>query len=130
MSHKYGWLTTLNRKKQQRAINKLVREVNKNIEQDELWQGRFYIKQDCAEWWIYPDKSGADLCVCLSFIDKKTGVRYSKWDTVNHLRHWNGGVLYWEMNSFIVDRAGVWQENPRPGSKEWYENITWERKGK
>ena len=32
------WICTLNKKKQQRHINKLVRKMNKNIEQDELWK--------------------------------------------------------------------------------------------
>ena len=129
MSHKYDWLTTLNRKKQQRAMNKLVREVNKVIEQDNLWCGRFYIRQFDARFMIFPDKSGADLFVGLAFIDKKTKVTYKTYETVNHWRFYNGANLYWAMNEFIVNRAGVWQENPRPGSKEWYENITWERKG-
>ena len=130
MNYRYGWLTTLNRKKQQREMNKLIRKINQNIENDTLWCGRFYVKQVFARFEVYSDKSGADLFVGLAFIDKKTNVTFTRYETVNYWRFYNGGHLSLAMNEFIVNRTGVWQENPRPGSKEWYENITWNRKGR
>ena len=30
------WLTSMNQKRHQRAINRLVRDLNKNLEQDDL----------------------------------------------------------------------------------------------
>ena len=77
-----GWLCSKNRKRHQRAMNKLMRDLNKNIENDNLWQGRFYVKQTAAQWHEYEDKSGAELWVVLSFIDKKTGITYETAETV------------------------------------------------
>ena len=38
------WLTSMNKKRHQREINRLIRETNKSIEKDELWNGRFCIQ--------------------------------------------------------------------------------------
>lgn len=108
------WLTSQNRKRHQRAMNKLVRIMNRNIENDSLWLGRFYAKQIAAEWVTYEDHSGAELWVTLQFVDKKTGCDYKAAGTVNHWRYFNGSNLWWSMNEFIVDRVGVWSENPQP----------------
>lgn len=118
----YNWLTSMNRKRHQRAMNKIVRELNKNIQNDELWQGRFYVRQVHSEFSVYEDKSGAELWVVLEFVDRKTGLKKVMFDTVNHWRHWNAWRLFREMNDFIVEDVKVWSENPRPGSKE-YENA-------
>lgn len=120
-----GWLCSKNRKRHQRAMNKLMRDLNKNIENDSLWQGRFYVKQTAAQWHEYEDKSGAELWVVLSFIDKKTGMTYETAETVNHWRMWNGSHLWWEMNNFIVEKVKAWDENPAPNTDEWFANINW-----
>jgi hypothetical protein len=120
-----GWLCSKNRKRHQRAMNKLMRDLNKNIENDNLWQGRFYVKQTAAQWREYEDKSGAELWVVLSFIDKKTGITYETAETVNHWRMWNGSHLWWKMNDFIVEKVKVWDENPAPNTDEWFANINW-----
>lgn len=122
---RYSWLTSKNRKRHQREMNKLMRLMNQNIENDDLWRGRFYVRQVAAQWYEYEDKSGAELWVVLRFIDKKTGFYWETAETVNHWRWVNGNHLWWAMNNFIVDKTNVWSENPRPGSKEWYNNICW-----
>lgn len=119
------WLTSIKRKRHQREMNKLIRLLNKNIQEDNIWKGRFYVRQIAAQWYTYEDKSGADLWVVLQFIDKKTGFTYETAESVNHWRLWNGSHLWRAMNDFIVDKTNVWSEEPRPGAKEWYENITW-----
>lgn len=111
------WLTSQNRKRHQRAMNKLVREVNRNIENDSLWLGRFYAKQIAAEWVTYEDHSGAELWVTLQFIDRKTGYTFEVANTVNHWRYFNGSYLWWAMNDFIVSKVNVWEEDPRPSLK-------------
>ena len=64
------WLTSTNKKKHQRAMNRLVRSFNKALEQDDLWCGRFVIQQVYApQWHQYDDGSGAELFVHLKFID-------------------------------------------------------------
>ena len=98
----YGWLSSRNRKRQQRAMNHMVSLLNKSIEVDDLWKGRFYVRQVSAQWHPYPDGSGADLFVVLKFIDKKTGSTCLVADTVNHWRYFNGSSLWWEMNDFII----------------------------
>ena len=120
-----SWLTSMNRKRHQRAMNKLVRDVNKVIQKDELWQGRFYARQSQAYWYVYEDKSGAELLVFIQFIDKKTGLTYETAATVNEWRHLNNFKMFSAMNDFIVHYVDVWNERPAPGSAEWFERIDW-----
>lgn len=107
------WLTSKNKKRHQREINRLVREVNKSIEKDDLWHGRFCIKQiESPQWHVYEDKSGAEYFVHLKFIDKCTGRYWIQADTVNHWRSsfGNGWRLWEKMNWFIVNHLDVWNE--------------------
>ncbi len=122
---KYGWLSSKNRKRHQRAINQMIRMINENVKNDELWQGRFYVRQIDARWHTYEDKSGAELFVVLQFIDKKTGISKTYCDTVNHWRYFNGSHLWWAMNNFIINDVQVWEEDPKPNTLEWFENINW-----
>lgn len=115
---RYGWLTSMNRQRHQRAINDIVRQINKNVYNDPLWKGRFYVRQKAAQWFMYEDKSGAELWVVLELIDRKTGFSRIIADTVNHWRYFNGSHMWQEMNNFIID-SGVWEEDPRPT----YENT-------
>ena len=113
------WLTSKNRKVHQRAMNKLVRAMNKNIENDNLWNGRFVIKQDSAQWYLYEDGSGAELFVVLRFIDRCTGRYYIMAETVNHWRglRANGWRLWEKTNWVIVDHWNVWDE---PAAEEGF----------
>lgn len=122
---RYGWLTSKNRKRHQRAMNELMRLINQNIKNDNLWKGRFYVRQVAAQWYEYEDKSGAELWVVLRFIDKKTGFYWETAETVNHWRWYNGIHLWRAMNDFITEKTNVWQSDPRPGSEEWFKNINW-----
>ncbi len=115
---RYGWLTSKSRKRHQRAMNDLVRDMNANVYNDPLWKGRFYVRQVAAQWYEYEDKSGAELWVVLRFTDQKTGITHTVAETVNHWRYFGGSHLWWEMNNFIVDKVQVWDENPT------YENTT------
>lgn len=118
-----AWLTSKNRKVHQRAMNKLVRQMNNGIHNDNLWLGRFYAKQIDSSWHLYEDGSGAELYVRLKFIDRKTGITYdTSWETVNHWRF--GAYLYWEMNNFIVEKCDVWRkEDPVHDDRVDYRNI-------
>ena len=108
------WLTSYNKKRHQRAINKLVRAINHNLEQDDLWCGRFVIQQDeSPQWRLYEDGSGAELFVRLRFIDRATGRYYVKWESVNQ---WRGlratGYEIWKMmNWLITEHWNIWQED-------------------
>ena len=105
------WLTSMNKKRHQREMNRLVRETNKSIEKDDLWNGRFCIKQiESPQWYIYEDKSGAEYFVHLKFIDKCTGRYWVQADTVNSWRTSNGWRIWGKMNWFIVEYLDVWSE--------------------
>lgn len=66
------WLTSQNKKRHQRAINKLVREMNRNLERDELWCGRFMIRQDESLSGVYmkmaPALTSLYACVLLTVL--------------------------------------------------------------
>ena len=84
-------------------MNSLVRIMNKNIENDSLWQGRFYVRQVASRWREYEDKSGGELFVVLRLYDKQTDVTKDVAESVNYWRYFNGSHLWWAVNDFIVD---------------------------
>lgn len=43
-------MLTLNRKKRQRRFVHYLRQINDNIKNDDLWRGRFEMRQVDAEW--------------------------------------------------------------------------------
>ena len=89
-------------------MNRIMRQLNENIQNDNLWRGRFYVRQIASQWYEYEDKSGADLWVVVRFYDKKTGITKDAAGTVNH---WRRGIRLWyEMNDFIVKTVDVWNE--------------------
>lgn len=107
------WLTSKNKKRHQRAINRLIRRVNKSLEQDDLWGGRFVVHQvKSPQWSIYEDKSGAEYFVHLEVVDRCTGRTWIGADSVNGWRTTlgNGWRLYEFINWFIVDYCNVWEE--------------------
>ena len=112
------WICNFNKKKQQRLMNKLVRRMNKNIELDPLWKGRFCVRQvGSPQWTVYDDKSGAELFVHLLFIDKKTKKVMLKADTVAVWSHLNAWRLLFDMNYFITGWCETWRSGKRPSEK-------------
>ena len=101
------------RKKLQRKVNKVVREVNRSIERDTLWNGRFYITQCGSQYYRYEDGSGGQLFVRFVFVDKKTGdFAVLHEDSVGVLL-FNGNKLAWKMNEFITEYCKVWEKETR-----------------
>ena len=109
----YHWLTSMNKNKHQRAINRAVRSFNKQLEQDNLWLGRFIVRQyeDSPQWRKYEDNSGAELWVKLKFIDRATGRYYVENHTVNKWCNFNGARIWRIMNWLITEHWNVWQED-------------------
>lgn len=60
------------RKKHQRKVNKLIREFNKALEEDDYWKGRFRINQLPSQLIKFEDGSGLYLRLFLEMYDKKT----------------------------------------------------------
>ena len=94
------------RKRQQRKINKAVRELNKNIKEDNLWRGRFKFAQTDAVWYAYEDGSGGELSVWIEARDLKTGLYYG-FIIDNYNARW---LLWTKANKFIADYSGVWKD--------------------
>ena len=118
VSHADDWVYSNNRKKQQRKMNRMIRKMNKNIENDSLWKGRFYAHQVKGSYFTpYEDKSGAELFVQIEFVDRKTGKTMLTADLVASWCHWNGVKIWEKMNYFIVNWCDVWREDPRPSEK-------------
>lgn len=114
------------RKKAQKMLNKRVDILNKAIEKDELWQGRFSVRQRAADWVQFSDGSGGELFASLRFYDKKTGY-YHDWP-VSAL-YPNGGKfvdchLAVAMNEFIVNYCDVWSETPSPREESFKRDYT------
>lgn len=108
------WLTSKNKKRHQRAINRLVRSFNKALEEDDLWCGRFIIRQVYApQWHQYEDGSGAELFVHLKFVDRCTG-RY--WIAAHDVNQWRGfygnGYRIWEVTNWLItEHWDIWKED-------------------
>ena len=105
----FTWLTSMNRKTHQRAINRAVRAFNKRLEQDDLWLGRFVVRQyeDSPQWCRYADGSGAELWVKLKFIDRATGRYYVGAHSVNEWCSFNGSRIGRIMNWLITEHWDV-----------------------
>ena len=98
------------RKKYQRRINHFVRLLNKSIQKDWLWNGRFYVHQEEAEFHSYDDHSGGELVVLLSCLDRKTNkIEYKVF--TNHNFKYN--LFFW-VNDCITEKFDAWNENPNP----------------
>ena len=106
--------TSQNRKIHQRALNALARKINKNVENDPMWKGRYCVRQYRSWWrphWEEPDYYR--FFAQFIFYDKKTRKTYlTDVKSDNDWLFWNGHKLWREMNDFILD-SGVWEEEPR-----------------
>ena len=67
-----NYRTSLKRKRHQQLINKYVRAMNKNLQEDNIWRGRFEIRQIHSDFYVFEDKSGAYIISYFEIIDKFT----------------------------------------------------------
>ena len=113
-------LKSVKRKKYQRALNKAVRELNKEIKNDWLWNGRFVMRQGAAWFKPFEDHSGAEFEVILVFIDTKTGRKEAK-----VFDNYNAEWKIWEWaNDCIANIWNVWSEDPNPNKQARLEGRT------
>lgn len=100
-------------RKLQRRVNTVVRKQNKALEDDNLWRGRFVVRQKQAVIQEYSDKSGWYGHFVMTVYDKKTGLYkdeiFNDWDFLH-----TGWKFFWFINDFIVQDVKVWEENPSP----------------
>lgn len=100
-------------KKIQRHVNSVIRALNKNIERDELWLGRFYAHQ--VYCYFTPSEDGSYIYgrFLIEFVDRKSGKSMTHWFRREDFAY--GAYKVWcVMNDFIVEYINVWAENPRP----------------
>lgn len=105
------------RKRKQRKVNKNIKYVNQKIKDDNLWKGRFQIKQIRDYYTPCPKQyDGSDwgpFYVTVEFIDKKTKKKqYILLYYLNDIHFINS--LFVHLNSFIVAYCNVWKEKPSP----------------
>ena len=104
------------RKKQQRKLNKTIKEVNQRMKDDSLWRGRFQIKQLRSDYRPFPRDycDYGNFCVELEFVDKKTGRTKRSWC---HPPLFFENYIYTLLNNFIVIYCDVWSEKPSPSEQ-------------
>ncbi len=113
------------RKKAQAKINKFVHTLNKSIANDNLWRGRFVIRQTDAYWDRFEDGSGGELRVWLEIRDLKTGL-YMGFSVSNYGTGWD----IWEnSNKFIAEYSEVWNniDEVKNDKTDW-SKVKWEPK--
>ena len=102
------------RRKYQQKLNREIRLLNKNIAEDDLWNGRFIFFQKDASFSTFEDKSGGLLYAIIRCYDKKTAyycdyrLEYAPW--LHGIKY----KLFMDIaNDFIVEKANVWDYDPR-----------------
>lgn len=66
-------------KKRQRKVNKAVKLMNQNLQNDPIWKGRFQVTQIKRYWEKFPDNSGGIFSVLLKIKDEKTNIEELFW---------------------------------------------------
>lgn len=97
-------------KKEQSKVNKILHEVNTNVVADDLWRGRFYVKQIDRRTGVWSDGSGVWMAVILKFYDKKTHQAVIAYCDVSQFF---ASHMWLGMNNFIVDEIAVWENESR-----------------
>ena len=99
-----------------RKINARIRAFNKNIENDDVWLGRFVARQRQLFINQYGDHSGYYAHMVIRISDKKTG-RYRD-ALFSDLEITMSGWKFFEfVNNFIIEDCKVWHEEPDPWQK-------------
>ena len=119
------------RKATQRKFNADMRFVNRAIENDDLWQGRFVVHQKKADWHSFDDGSGRILFVMVDFYDKKTKKHTTRMYEKLAGGHFNFCVskLFRDMNTFIVEDLDVWKNEKPYDEKQDWRNVPYEKDG-
>ncbi len=116
------------RKKAQHVVNKNIRLLNKDIENDDLWRGRFIMRQIDAKWSPFDDGSGGQLFTTIMMVDKRTGQTKKVW-LDNYDFPWN---YFSAINDFIVKDCAVWEKEGRDflyNDNTDYTKAAWEFNG-
>jgi hypothetical protein len=101
-------------KRRQKRFNQIVKTLNGTISQDELWMGRFVVRQLDRTVFPYSDGSGASIKYKIGIYDKKT-----KSYAFGFIEDFNAPMfstlaLNRAVDKFIVEILDVWSnETPK-----------------
>lgn len=106
------------RKQYQKNLTSALKGVNREIKKDNLWLGRFEIRQGETHFLEWDDKSGGILYCRMRAFDKATG--YYK----DYRLEYSGKYCNWKlweiMNKFITQDCAVWHfEDPRAQVRDY-----------
>ena len=101
------------RRSYQRKLNKVVKDMNENIANDDLWKGRFVFHIMATEFEKFSDGSGGLLHAIIRGYDKAEGyykdyiIAYAPWLHYSDIDVWRIG------NGFITEDSGTYKNgNP------------------
>lgn len=100
------------KKKLQRQLNKIVKNANAAVARDNLWRGRFELRQMADTYESYSDHSGGCLYVRIRALDKKTN------EFCDFYMEYHSPIFGWYevsriINDFIIDFCKVWETEDR-----------------
>lgn len=102
-------METRNRKKIHRKIVKILKDVNKNIADDNLWRGRFRAYEVYESFYEYSDGSGAGMFFAYVLCDLKTGRCKLVYEDM--MIEWSvRSRIFWAMNDFICEAIDRFEE--------------------
>ena len=90
-----------------RKVNQVARKINKQIEEDNIWRGRFVLRQLKKRLEIYPDGSRMSYYKYRLY-DKKTG-EYADSCWFSEFQILNSYCLWDFANNAIVETFKVWE---------------------
>lgn len=100
----------MNKKKLHRKVNAYVKTINKNIYNDELWKGRFIIREYHFQAISYGFNDFTEYFRFI-LIDKQTSkTKITGWYSSFQILTLN--CLWLDMNDFITKDIDVWKEKP------------------
>lgn len=125
-------LTSSNRKVHQRAINRVVRALNRNVYNDDVWRGRFVMRQTGSpQMYRFEDGSGSILMrVTLICLDKLTGNTYTETRSDQDWLFGNGSKVWQMMNTAIIEKFDVWGEDINPYERAKMPEYDFRKKSK
>lgn len=93
-------MKTRDRKKIHRKIVKILKDVNKNIANDDLWHGRFRAYEVYEQFYEYEDGSGAEMFFAFVLCDLKTGKCRLYYEDM--ITEWSTRLdIFLQINNFI-----------------------------
>lgn len=103
------------RAKYHKRAMKMIRRLNKNIANDNVWHGRFIAMNKAEQWVKFNDNSGGILYIIVRMYDKKTKkYRDYRWEYMLNSR-FNAWHISMDIgNNFVVEQIDAWNENPDP----------------